>query len=256
MTWRMCMSEKETVVDTSYLEEVAGQGFENMSQSEMAVPRLLIAQPLSNVVSNGTVAQGHFYNSITGKDYGTELRVIVCYFQKVWVEWKPDQGGYVGTYPIGGLEGVTGDNWTGMHHTGADGSVNDVVETWNYLVVLPDHMEDGYMIFGSTPGNLKYLKGWNTQLSYLRTPGGKPAPIFSAIWNMVINKDQNKKGNTFYSCNKDGKSSITQDSWVEKETFMNYVKPARDSAEQALALADNRVDVRAIEADSEESTAY
>lgn len=252
------MSE-EKEMDFSYLEEEAGKGFENMDQSTVAVPRLLIAQPLSGVVSEGTVPQGHFYNSITGKDYGATLDVIVCYFQKVWVEWKPDQGGYVGTYPVGGLEGVTGDNYTGMHHTGKDGSINNVLETWNYLVVLPDHMEDGYMIFGSTPGNLKYLKGWNTQLNYLRTPAGRPAPIYSSIWTLTINKDTNKKGNTYYSCNKDGKSSIVRKGWVAKEIFLGYVKPARASAEQALALADNREDTYAIEADSsttEENTAY
>lgn len=242
------MSAEE--LDVGYLDEAAGQGFENMSADETAVPRLLIAQAMSDVVQNGQVPIGHFYNSITGKDYGESIDVIVCHFQKVWVEWKKNQGGYVGTYPVNGIDDVTGDNYKGMEHKDADGNINDVVETWDYLVVLPGHEEDGYLIFGSTKGNIKYLKGWNTQMRYLRTPSGKPAPLFSAIWTMTTGKDKSKTGNQYYSCNKDGKSSIVFKEWVAKETFIEYVAPARQMADQAIMLADNRT--QAIEAPVED----
>lgn len=245
------MSAEKNELDVEYLNEVAGQGFENMGTDETAVPRLLIAQALSDVTQNGKVPAGHFYNSITGEDYGDSVNVIVCHFQKVWVEWKKNQGGYVGTYPVGGLEGVTGDNFKGMEHKDADGNINDVIETWDYLVILPEHKDAGFMIFGSTRGNLKYLKGWNTQMRYLRTPSGKPAPLFSAIWNMTTGKDTNKKGNQYYSCNVEGKSSIKFAEWVDKETYLEYVAPARQVADQAVMLADNRT--QAIEAPAEEA---
>lgn len=243
------MSEAVKELDTEYLNEVAGQGFENMGTDETAVPRLLIAQALSDVTQNGQVPAGHFYNSITGEDYGDSVNVIVCHFQKVWVEWKKNQGGYVGTYPVNGLDDVTGDNFKGMEHKDADGNINDVIETWNYLVILPEHREAGFMIFGSTRGNLKYLKGWNTQMRYLRTPSGKAAPLFSAVWTLTTGKDTNKKGNTYYSCNKDGKSSIQFKEWVSKEIFLEYVVPARQVADQAIMLADNRT--QALEAPAE-----
>lgn len=236
---------KEELFD--YLDDVSGQGFENMSSGETATPRLLIAQALSDVTQNGSVPAGHFYNSVSGKDYGESLDVVVCHFQKVWVEWKKNQGGYVATHEIGSIE-VTGDNYKGLEHKDAEGNVNDVIETWMYLVILPDHLEDGYLIFGSTRGNLKYLKGWNTQMKYLRTPSGKAAPLFSSVWTMATGKDTNKKGNTYYSCNKDGKSSIIWKGWTSKEMFLSYVSPAREIADQAVALADNRSNVQAIEA--------
>ena len=43
------MSEAVKEMDVDYLNEVSGQGFENMGTDETAVPRLLIAQALSDV---------------------------------------------------------------------------------------------------------------------------------------------------------------------------------------------------------------
>lgn len=218
-----------------FLENAGDSGFENMGVSEISTPLLLISQALSKNVAEGTISVGHFYNSITGKDYGSEVRVVVCHFDKMWYEWKPNQGGLAGRYPVGGLEGVVGDRYTGMKH-----GENKIEEKYVYLVYLPDFPEDGFLVFASTGGNMKYLKGWNTQLSYLRTPGGKQAPIYAGIWKMSLGKDQNKQGQPYYSCNKDGKSSIVFDEWVSKEAFDKYILPARETASQAIAIADMR----------------
>lgn len=239
--------ETKTQEVLDFLDAVEGQGFENMEQDQIAIPRLNISQALSEVVQNGHMEQGHFYNSLTGKDYGTTIQLVVCCFQKVWVEWKKNQGGYVGTYPIGGLEGVTGDNFKKMEHKDADGNINDVIETWNYLVFLPEHLDDGLMVFSSTRGNLKYLKSWNTQMRYLRTPTGRPAPLFSSIWEVSTGKDTNKAGNKYFSCNKDGKSSFVWKGWVSKDMFTTFISPARETAEQTLALVDNSQDIQQIE---------
>ena len=225
----------DTAVDLGFLENASETGFENMGAGEIATPLLLISQALSKNVADGTMPVGHFFNSITGRDYGTELRVIVCHFDKMWYEWKPNQGGLVGRYPVGGLEGVVGDKYTGMLH-----GENKVEEKYVYLVYLPDFPEDGLMVFASTGGNMKYLKGWNTQMTYLRTPGGRQAPLFAGVWKMKLNKDKNKQGNIYYSCNVEGKSSIQFDSWVSKEVYDQAVLPARQTASQAIAIAGMR----------------
>lgn len=237
------MAEAKQTVDLDYLAQVADNGFENMDAGDVSTPLLLISQQLSGVVSEEKIAAGHFYNSITGEDYGTSIRVIVCHHDKMWYEWKPNQGGLAGRYPVGGLEGVIGDKYTGMTH-----GENKVEEKQVYLVYLPDHPDAGFMVFASTGGNMKYLKSWNTQMMYLRTPSGRQAPVFSAIWKMSLSKDKNKAGNVFYSCNDGGKSSIKFDSWVDKETYEQAVLPARKTATQALAIADMRGETDAEEA--------
>lgn len=228
--------------EVSYLDTVEGQGFENMGAGEVATPLLLISQAMSDVVQNNKIPAGHFYNSVTGDDYGTEVDVIVCHFSKVWMEWKPDQGGFVGRYPVGGIEGVTGDVYTGMKH-----GENDVLETWQYLVILPKHPEAGFMVFSSTRGNLRYLKAWNTSMEYLRLPSGRRAPLFAAIWNMKLGKDQNKQGKQYFSCNDAGKSSIKFVDWVPESVYSENVLPARNIASEALALAAPAQETIAIE---------
>lgn len=226
----------DTAVDLSFLDGVSENGFENMGAGEVSTPLLLIAQPLSKVVTDDKVKAGHFYNSITGEDYGDEVRLIVCHFDKMWYEWLPEQGGLAGRYPVGSVA-VNGDKWSGM--TNAE-TGNKIEEKYVYLVYLPDHPEAGLMVFASTGGNMKYLKGWNTQMKYLRTPGGRQAPVFAAIWALKIGKDKNKAGQPFYSCNEAGKSSIKFYGWVQKETYDQVILPARDVASNAIAIADLR----------------
>lgn len=228
----------DTNVDLSFLEGVSENGFENMGAGEISTPLLLIAQPLSKVVTDDKVKAGHFYNSITGEDYGDEVKVIVCHFDKMWYEWLPEQGGLAGRYPVGGVA-VNGDKWSGM--TNAE-TGNKIEEKYVYLVYLPEHPESGLMVFASTGGNMKYLKGWNTQMKYLRTPGGRQAPVFAAIWSLKIGKDKNKAGQPYYSCNEAGKSSIKFVAWVMKETYEQVILPARDVASNAIAIADMRSD--------------
>lgn len=225
------MADTQTT-DVGYLDSMQDNGFENMKSQDIATPMLLIAQAMSDVVSSGSVKIGHFYNSLTGEDYGNSVELIVCHFDKMWVEWKPNQGGFVGRHPIGSIP-VTGDIYTGMKH-----GDNDVIETWTYLVIPCEHPEAGYMAFSSTPGNVKYLKAWNTQMKYLRTPSGKPAPLFSARWRLTTNKVTSKAGKDYFACaGTDGKASAKFVGWVNKETYDNNVAPARQIATQALALA-------------------
>lgn len=217
-------------------------GFEGMS-GDTSTPMLLISQALSDVVQAGTVPVGHFYNSETGQDYGTEVKVVVCGFTKAWTEWKPNQGGFVGRYPVGSLKDVTGDNYSGMMH-----GENKVQETLLYVVILPEHKEDGYLIFSSSPGSMRYLKAWNTSLRFLKTPAGQQAAIYSGVWNLQLNKDQNKQGKTFYSPSLNGRCSAKHVGWTSKALYDEYVLPARQSLNSLVAMTQP-AETPAIEAD-------
>lgn len=225
----------EEQLEFSFLDE-AEKGFENMEAGDVTIPLLLISQPLSKNVADGSLPVGHFYNSVTGRDYGTSVKIVVCHYDRMWYEWKPDQGGLVGRYPVGGIEGVVGDRYTGMMH-----GENKVEEKFVYLVYLPDYKEDGFLVFASTGGNKRYLKAWNSQLTNLRTLSGRQAPIFAGIWELTINKDKNKQGMVFYSCNNgEGKAGVKFMGYITKEDYDERILPARKSATQTIAIADMR----------------
>lgn len=212
-------------MDDSFLE-----GTVSMDMEQTAVPLLLICQTNSSDAIEAGVGLGHFYNNLTKKDYGDEVKLVVAYHKVAWVEWQPNGGGFVGRYEPGSIE-VTGNSYDGMTNP-ANG--NKVVETWLYYVILPDHLEDGFLVMSSTPGNMKYLKAWNTQIKYLRTPNGHPAALYSSIWKLKIGKDQNKAGQKFYSLKAaDGKPGIERVSWIDKELFLSHVQPVALAAPKA-----------------------
>lgn len=235
------MADKEEKA-VSFLDEVAGQGYENVGAGDTTTPLLLIAQQLSGAVDAGTVEVGHFYNSVTGEDYGTELDLVICHYGKRWYEWLPEQKGLAGIHEVGGIE-VTGDVYSGMMH-----GENKVEEKMVFLVVLPDHPDAGYMIFSSTPGSMKFMKAWLTQAQNLRLPSGARAPLFGAKWHVTLNKITSKSNNKYYApATPDGKSSFTFAEWIPQMLYEDQVKPAREIATQALALADTRSEQQAIE---------
>lgn len=240
------MAEEKAV---GFLDEQAGTGFENVGSGDVTTPLLLIAQQLSEVVDGGSVEVGHFYNSVTGEDYGTSLKLVICHYKKMWYEWKPNQGGLAGIHEVGSIN-VTGDVYTGM--TAENG--NKVEEKMVFLVVLPDHQDAGYMIFGSTPGIIKYTKAWLTQAQNLRLPSGKRAPLFGGIWSAEIAKNTSKDGNKYYAPAIDGKSTFRFVDWIPEVLYQDSILPAREIATQALVLADKRgMEQQAIESDTSES---
>lgn len=224
--------KSEDVKDIAFIGEGCPTGFEDMGNDDISMPMLLISQQLSGVVANDKLPAGHFYNSVTGEDYGDKLKMVVIKYTKMWYEWMPNQGGLVGIHEPYSIK-VLGDKFSGMKSEAG----NNVIDTMCYVVALPEHPEAGYLLFNSSPGNIRYLKGWNTQMKSLRLPDGRPAPIFMGIWSVTIGKDKNKKGQTYFSCNEGGKSSFVFDGFIKEDMYKNYVIPALDINVKAAATA-------------------
>lgn len=232
--------------DESFLDQDAGQGFEGMDASTLSTPYLQLTQSNSEVVEAGTHQPGHFVNSVSKEDYGTSIRLIICKFAMAWVE-RDDAGKSIARYEIGGIN-VTGDTYKGMRNPETG---NKVVETWYYQVLLPDHPEAGFMIFSSTPGNMKYLKGLNTQTRFLRLPSGAPAPLYAGIWELSANPDTSKAGKKYFSC----KGGIKMVGWIPQMLYKEAVLPIKSAAFMLPAPATD-VDKDAVAEEGEETGRY
>lgn len=209
-------------------DDIAGQGFENMGADKFSVPMLKIAQSTSSVLTEdgSEVKAGDFYNSITGKNYGTKVELVPVYFNTTWLEWKPNMGGLVARHKPYSVR-VTGDRFTGLKSlTG-----NDIQEAWCYLVLIRGHEDEGIMLLSCTSTNIRHCKTWNSFLSDNRLKSGKPAPLFSCYWILESKKNKNDKG-TFFALGDGKNTAIKKSDWVPAEIYTNFVKPVLETAPQ------------------------
>jgi len=87
----------------SALEADAGAGAQNIGVKDLQTPIISVLQSNSPQVNKSHpkyikgAEQGMFYNNVTGEVYSGEegLVVVPCFFEKVYVEWKPKRGGFV-----------------------------------------------------------------------------------------------------------------------------------------------------------------
>jgi hypothetical protein len=90
-------------LDLASIESDAGAGSQNMQASDMQTPIISVLQANSPQCkkSDGKyikgAEEGMFFNNVTNEVYSGEdgLNVVPCFFEKVYIEWKPNRGGFV-----------------------------------------------------------------------------------------------------------------------------------------------------------------
>lgn len=217
--------ETEDQIVDSY-DDMDG-GYENLDGSKFTIPMLLIAGPTSGVITSGdcpNIKMGDWYNSVTHESYGPSVKLIPCYFDEVWMEWKPDMGGLVAKHPVNSLK-VSGDVYSGMKNAAG----NDIIDTWVYYVLIADKPEAGMMTLNCTSTSIKYAKIWNGLIHDCRLTSGKRAPFFSQIWELTLKKNK-KDTNVWYTFGEGSAAAITRIGEVPIKTYLDHVKPVREIA--------------------------
>ena len=229
--------------DMSFMEDMAGEGFEDMGANATSIAYLGLVQPDSGAEDDDNQA-GTWRNSATGKNYGNTIRVIPLAFRTIWNE-REAESPYrtVGRYPVGGIEVETR-----MPPKGKRGypkminpeTGNEVQELFVYAVALPDFPEDGILYFNPTVGSMKTAKAWNSQLKGQLLPNGVQAPIFAYQWNLVSelvpNPQQPNKNIAKFT-------KVVRDSIVNKDLFTEVVQPQLAATKQnVLAITQGTLE--------------
>lgn len=238
---RVPVQEETTQQEITFLEADAGVGLKDIEQAAASVPFLQLTQANSDIVTTGGAPAGVFVNSVTKEVYGNTIHVIICKFAVAWAE-RDDSGKTVNRYEVGGIK-VNGDSYKGMTNPATG---NKIVETWYYQVLVMEHPEAGFMIFSSTPGNMRYLKAFNSMIRTLRLPSGSVAPLYGGVWEWKINPDVSKKGKPYYSF----KNGIKFAGWIPRKLYQEAVLPIKD--EQIMLPAPTNELIEA-EADVEDA---
>lgn len=90
-------------LDLSSLQADAGAGSSNITAEDMQTPIISILQANSPQCkrSDGKYIQGAtegmLYNNVTNEIYSGDdgINIVPCFFEKVYIEWKPNRGGLV-----------------------------------------------------------------------------------------------------------------------------------------------------------------
>lgn len=228
--------------DMSFMESMAGQGFENMGASATSIAYLGLVQPDSGAEDDENPA-GTWRNSATGRNYGNTVKAVVLGFRTIWNERESDPPfRTVGRYPINGIQVEIRQppkGKRGFPKMINPESGNEVQELFVYAVSLPDYPEDGILYFSPTVGSMKTAKSWNSQLKGQLLPNGVQAPIFAFQWNLMADlvpnpQQPNKNVAKFVK--------VARDSIVSRELFTEHVQPLLTTTKQELLQITSNLD--------------
>jgi hypothetical protein len=175
-----------------------GRGNENVGQN-VAIPRVKLLQKMSNEVDKHHAnyvegcEPGHFVNTLTNENYGSDLYAISLTFKTEFVVWRQLDagGGYLGAFDTREL---------------AQAKVNeqdkpedyDINETHAHVLLLKNpetgELDRTPCIMDFASSKLRVSKNWNTQI------GMRGGDRFAGLWQVSGVSTENKMGKAFMNC--------------------------------------------------------
>jgi|TARA_R100001015_G_C4620176_1_gene177063 hypothetical protein len=191
------------------LEKMAGAGLETVTVDDLPQPRLKVLQAISPEVAGGKdrkavegAKAGLIYNNTTDSCYPEEgIDVIVCGYEKTWVEWQERGTGGPGA-PINVF---TPTNKPTDSVRGDDGkfrlpSGNYIEETANfYMLILNQGPTPEAVVMSLSKTGLKVARNWAYSLKneFIQNPKTKKlflAPSYYRIYRLSTEFTDNTKG--------------------------------------------------------------
>lgn len=212
------------------------EGFGDINSSTMAIPFLKLAQDLTPQTKKTKpeyiegLEVGELFNSVTGEIYGTHLEVIIVKFERVYIEWLPNRGGFVGYHSPEVAEEMADDMTFGKWKT-REG--NDLVEYYAYYILINGHEIEGPLVMSLTSTAIKTAKSLNRAMTTHIMANGKRAMPFYLIYN-VDSVLQTKGANDFFGYKFSFKEYINEEQYALVGT-------------ERLALPDKPVDYAQLE---------
>lgn len=241
------MANKDVVVKEGDIKDISlfvveeGQE-EHLSQEELDIPFLRIAQKGTPQVDEDNpghvegLKPGQFFNTVSSQVYGDTLKVQVHAYFRNFVIWKGEKGHgeFSGTMTPEEFAAFEKDNKLirdggDMTHT-VDGEQYRYTDTRNFIVSLPDYLEEGVMVFPMSSTGIKPSKNWNVQHNSRRI-NGKPTERYATIWELTT-KGFEKNGFTWKQV-----SSIKPLGWASPE----LLKFGQDFKEFAKSIKDTGI---------------
>ena len=222
------------------------EGFEDINGSTMSIPFIRVLQKLSPQLNKnkpefiGEAAEGDVFNTTTKEVYGPNLAVVVLKFEHVFIEWKPNRGGFVSYHTPENAERLAVDKTFGKWKT-KDG--NDLVENYVYLLLIEGHESEGPVVLSLSSSMIKLAREWNRLMTTHIMDDGSRARPYYLVWKLTTKYNENDKG-TWYSFD------VAFSRYIDERVYAI-------TKQERVALPSRKVDYAALEDKTNiESTEY
>lgn len=176
------------------------EGFEQINAATMAIPFIRILQKLSPQLDKqkpeyiARAEEGMYFNTITKTVYGGKVPMICLKFERVYIEWRPNRGGFVGYHSPENAERITIDHSFGNWRT-KDGNI--LQETYVYMVLIAGYEKEGPCVLSLASSSLKIAKEWNRLMTTHVMKDGRRALPYYLTWELSTEYMKNDKGSWY-----------------------------------------------------------
>ena len=242
------LGKKVNVEDLGFIEDLASdtlEGFEQIRTETMAIPFVRVLQKLSPQLDSDSPAYiegakvGQWFNTLTKEVYGDTINCIVLKFERIYIEWKPNRGGFVSYHSVENAEQLVVDRTFG-HWKTVDG--NDLQENYVYMILIEGHEKEGLCVLSLSSSGIKAAKEWNRLMLTNIMPNGQRAKPYYMLWTVKSILQKNDQG-TWYAPTMHFHSYINQEQYALAKT-------------ERLALPSRQVDYAQLSAKIEDDTAF
>lgn len=213
------------------------EGFEDLNAQTMAIPFLKLAQDLTPQTKKAKkdayiegLEPGMFFNTASKQIIDVPFIGIILKFERIYIEWLPDRGGFVGYHSPENAERLATDKTFGKWKT-ADG--NDLQEYYTYYLLIEGRENEGPIIFSLTSSAIKIGKSLNRLMTTHIMGNGERALPYYLKWTIDASHVE-KNGNDWF---------------VPKFTFAGYINEEQYNliGPERKMLPDKPVDYAQIE---------
>ncbi len=176
--------ESKEVAELS--KEMQDWGQDNVSSSDIVIPKLKLMQGLSNAVSEGHAVMGDFVNSLTNEKLPNPVRFVPVLLKKVWYVKKR-----VGKdFEFVRIDSVTAENENQQWEQVIDGEEYSFTKSYNFYGLVDDYPLPFIIAFSGM--NTKIAKQLTTQVSVLNKLA--KLPFGGMVIELSCKKEKNDKG--------------------------------------------------------------
>lgn len=179
-----------------------GRGSEEVSASDLTIPRVDVIQDLSPQIKPNKpeylegAEVGDLFNTVTGDIYGGEITFVPCYFRKEWVVWKnrAEGGGFCGAFDTREEAEAVAEQ-LGTETSSKNGQpMHEAIDTAQHFgLILREDEKIEEVVLSLAKTKMRASRTMNTMA---RMRGGDS---FASAYRIYTVEDQNSQGQEFWN---------------------------------------------------------